>query len=114
MIVCNPLTPEISGAGKISGTSLTGLLTVFAFAAAGGAKMLRCSGYPSQALTSGTTYTVGTLPAGYRPSVALSPYLLIRNGVTGLLSVGLDGVVTITPYAAVSTNQGINFVLPYV
>lgn len=110
MIAVNPLNPENSSATKV--TVLGELLQVRAYAS-GGVKMLRCSTYPASALTSGITYDLCTLPDGYRPSVNLSQYLLVRQSVTGLLYISTDGLVQLTPYAAISTTQGINFVFAY-
>lgn len=110
MIAANPRNPGSMLTTKL--TVLGELLQVRAYVS-GGVKMLRCSTYPTSTLSSGTAYELCTLPQEYRPSVALSQYLLVRQGVTALLYLSTDGLVRLTPHANITTSQGVNFVFAY-
>lgn len=78
-----------------------------------GMKFIRCSGYPAQAMTSGTEYYVGTLSEAYRPAMQISSYLQVRGGTNALLTITTAGVVNFTPLADIGANQGVNFNLAY-
>ena len=78
-----------------------------------GVKFIRCSGYPAQAMTSGTEYFVGTLSEAYRPAMEISAYLQVRGGTNALLTITTAGAVNFTPLADIGANQGVNFNLAY-
>lgn len=78
-----------------------------------GSKFLRVSGYPNQALSANTSYTLGTLTSPYRPTLQISVYLQVRGGANALLTITTDGIVSFTPYADIAANQGINIHYAY-
>ena len=77
-----------------------------------GMKFIRCSGYPGQALSANTEYTLGTLPEAYRPTYSINVYLSIGNG-SALLTLQNTGVVKFKPFSAVTTSSGINIHYAY-
>lgn len=56
-------------------------------------------------LTTGTAYTIGTLPSGYRPSTAVSDYDTNSN----VLAVTTGGVITIKPVTSIASGTNIYF-----
>lgn len=60
----------------------------------------------SGALTAGlaayTKYTVGTIASGFRPLLQLTKIILIQGDVQAMLNITTEGVVEITPYAALA------------
>ena len=55
-------------------------------------------------MTAGTSYTIETLLAGYRPAVAFYKNIQMRDtsAVLGSLTIGTDGVVSIIPRTTIS------------
>lgn len=55
------------------------------------------------AMTAGATYTIGTLPEGFRPALNINERVVIASStsstVTGAISITTDGVMKFTPFA---------------
>lgn len=63
----------------------------------------------SSALTSGTSYTIATLPTGYRPTTAISDY----DSVGNVINITTGGVVSITPISSISSSTVLYFYLNF-
>lgn len=88
------LTPNssyFSGTLKYDANSVIGVLT------------------PASSLSVGTSYPIGTLPSGYRPTSAITD----KDSAGNTINISTDGAITITPKAAISSGTAINFYSDY-
>jgi hypothetical protein len=78
-----------------------------------GMKFIRYSGYPKQALTSGTEYTLGTLSESYRPVYPIFVTLPMIGGNNGTLIIRSTGDVVLRPSANATVTTSINIHYAY-
>lgn len=79
-----------------------------------GMKFIRCSGYPNQALSANTDYSLGTLSEDYRPAYQISAFIPVTSsGNIATLTIRANGAVVFRPTVAVSTTTGVNIHYAY-
>lgn len=83
----------------------------------GNTKFLRASAQPTSAVTANTEYTIGTLPAAYRPQADITHYFLFAMGSTYVARVSIsasDGSIKFASSVAISTSTTVYINLAYV
>lgn len=68
----------------------------------------KCTGMLKKSVTSGVEYQLGTMLNDYRPSVDLIKFINLGKTTMCRLSIKTDGAVTLTPYANLTTDDGVN------
>lgn len=104
---------EVSSELTVKEETLTDGVLSFSVDKIGGVKMLRCSGYPTEDLVSGNTYTIGTLSNDFKPKRSVNVYM-INNNICDIRLLIYSGVIKIVPQGAISTSTGVNILLTYI
>lgn len=70
------------------------------------------------AMNSGTAYTIGTLPEGYRPSLNFNERVIIASSasqtITGVINITTAGVMKFTPFASRAAGDVVHIHLTFV